>query len=45
MSSPRWLVRLTIPVMAGAALARKRRNCERHSRKMTHISRNCAPSA
>ena len=40
MSSPRWLVRLTIPVMAGAALARKRRNCERQLRRTTHISRS-----
>ena len=39
MSSPRWLVRLTIPVMAGAALAGSA-GLRTPLPKMTHISRS-----
>ena len=39
MSSPRWLVRLTIPVMAGAALAGSAADCGCHSQPRCRISR------
>ena len=40
MSSPRWLVRLTIPVMAGAALAGSAGLRLPLPAKMPHISRS-----